>query len=61
MGDHWTRVQGAAVGTGDEGFARTCSAALELYALAASEAKYLLAGSQYDIVAHACAMAGHPI
>jgi len=61
MGDHWARVQGAAFGAGDEGFAETCDAALELYALAASEVKHLLASSQRDIVAHACAMAGHPL
>jgi len=61
MGDHWTMVQGAAFGTGDEGFAMTCRAALELYALAASEVKHLLDGSQYDIVAHTCVIAGHPL
>jgi len=61
MGGHWTRVQGAAFGAGNEGFAETCRAALELYALAASEVKHLLDGNQYGIVAHACAMAGHPL
>jgi len=61
MGGHWTMVQGAAFGTGDEGFTETCRASLELYALAASEVKHLLDGTQYDIVAHACTIAGHPL
>ncbi len=61
MGDRWTRVQGAALGTGDESFEETCAAALELFALAASKVRHLLNEEQYNVVAHACVIAGHPL
>ena len=61
MGDRWTKAQGASFGTGGQSFDETCAAALELYALTASKIRHLLDEVQYDIVANACEMAGHPL
>lgn len=61
LGKRWARAQGVALGAGGEPFERTCAAALELYGLAALETRRLLDRRQHAVVAHACALAGHPL
>lgn len=61
MGEPWTTVQSAALGTGGETFAATCEAALRLYGLAAARTQHLLDEAQYPVVRHACDIAGWPL
>ena len=61
MGNHWIKIQGAALGTGNESFRETCYAALELYFLTASDVKPLLDDGQLEVVAHACSIAGYSL
>ena len=61
MGDHWTALQAKALGIGNESFRVTCKASLELYAVAVIRTKHLFNKSQYEVVKHACAIAGHPM
>jgi hypothetical protein len=61
MGTEWAQLQSIALGEGSESFEDTCKAALQLYAIAAREVKHLLNRRQYQVVAHACDIAGHPL
>lgn len=61
VGTEWAQLQSAALGEGNQTFEETCKAALQLYAFAAREVKHLLNRRQYQVVAHACEIAGHPI
>lgn len=61
MGTEWTQLQSIALGEGNENFEDTCQAALELYAMTAQEVRHLLNQRQYQVVAHACDIAGHPV
>jgi hypothetical protein len=61
MGRKWAQVQSAALGKGGQSFEDTCKAALQLYATAAREVRHLLNRRQYQVVAHACKIAGHPL
>ena len=60
LGERWVRAQGAALGDAGQPFEESCAAALTLYALAAAEVRPLLDDRQHAVVAHACALAGHP-
>jgi predicted nucleotidyltransferase len=60
MGKSWASVQSAALGEGGESFEDSCDAALKLFSLAAREVKHLLDERQFQVVAHACKIAGHP-
>jgi predicted nucleotidyltransferase len=60
MGKSWASVQSAALGEGGESFEDSCDAALKLFSLAAREVKDLLDERQFQVVAHACKIAGHP-
>jgi len=61
MGETWTTLQSAALGEGNQSFEDTCKAALQLYAIVAREVKHLLDPRQYQVVAHACKIAGHSL
>jgi predicted nucleotidyltransferase len=61
MGPEWTKVQSTALGEGEETFVDTCNAALQLFALVAHDVMRVLDERQYEVVAHACKMAGHPL
>lgn len=61
MGDHWTKVQGASLGVGNETFEETCKATFELYSLAASKARHLMNKKQREAVAHTCELIGYPL
>ena len=61
MGSRWAEVQSRALGMSDVSFRETCNAALELYVIAADEARHLLSDTQREVVEHACAAAGHPM
>ena len=61
MGKDWEHLQMAALGTDDESFKDTCNAALQLFATTALEVKRLMDERQYDVVANACRIAGHPL
>ena len=61
MGRRWRRAQSAALGTGGESLRESCDAALELYAMAAKDIEPVLDRRQRAVVAHACALAGHPL
>ena len=61
MGKSWASVQSTALGEGGESFEDTCDAALQLFSLTAQEVKDLLDERQYQVVAHACKIAGHPL
>jgi len=61
MGKKWAQVQSAALGEGTQSFGDTCKAALHLFALAAQEVRHLLNQRQYQVVAHACEIAGHSL
>ncbi|MGI8825964.1 MAG: hypothetical protein ACR2JC_10025 [Chloroflexota bacterium] len=57
MGEPWRRLQGAALGDGNQSFEETCKAALELYRLAADTVKDLLSEEQSRVVTYACELA----
>jgi hypothetical protein len=61
MGTEWAQLQSIALGEGNENFEQTCKAALQLYAMTAQEVRHLLNQRQYQVVAHACDIAGHPL
>jgi hypothetical protein len=61
MGKSWASVQSAALGEGGESFEDTCDAALRLFSLTAQEVKDLLDERQFQVVARACKIAGHPL
>jgi hypothetical protein len=61
MGTEWERLQSVALGEGNQTFEETYKAALGLYAFVAREVKHLLNRQQYQVVAHACEIAGHPL
>lgn len=61
MGKEWAQLQSIALGEGSQSFEDTCKAALQLYAIAVREVKHLLNRRQYQVVAHACHIAGHPL
>lgn len=53
LGEPWTTVQARAFGLGDESFDVTCQAALDLYRLAAEQARPLFDDRQAAVVDHA--------
>ena len=61
MGAEWARLQSIALGEDNQSFDDTCEAALQLYAIAARAVRPLLNRRQYQVVAHACEIAGHPL
>ena len=61
MGTKWAQLQSTALGEGDQSFGDTCRAALQLYAIVAREVRHLLNRRQYQVVAHACEIAGHSL
>jgi hypothetical protein len=61
MAEPWATAQGAALSEGRESLDASCRAALQLYAIAAGEVWPLLDRRQRAVVAHACAIAGHPL
>jgi hypothetical protein len=61
MGTEWTQLQSIALGEGDQSFEDTCKAVLQLYAAAAQEVRHLLNRRQYQVVAHACEIAGRSL
>jgi len=61
MGKEWEHLQRASLGQGDQSFQDTCEAALQLFAATALKVKRLLDKRQYDVVAHACRIAGYPL
>lgn len=61
MGKKWGHVQRVALGEGQPSFKETCRAALQLFALTAQEVKHLLNKRQYQVVSHACEIAGYPL
>jgi predicted nucleotidyltransferase len=61
MGKSWASAQSTALGEGGESFEDTCDAALRLFSLTAQEVKHLLDERQFQVVAHACKIAGHPL
>ncbi|NWF86629.1 nucleotidyltransferase domain-containing protein [Candidatus Bathyarchaeota archaeon] len=61
MGKNWARIQSVALGEKYQSFEETCKAALQLFALTAKEVKHLLNKQQYQVVSHACEIAGHPL
>ena len=61
MGTRWTRAQNAALSMGGESFEESCTAALELFLLAAEELHSLLDDRQRKVVEHACAIAERAI
>jgi hypothetical protein len=61
MGKPWASVQSTALGEHGESFEETCDAALQLFSLTAREVKDLLDERQFQVVAYACKVAGHPI
>lgn len=61
MGQRWTEAQGDALAVDGVPFVASCTAALELYALAAAAVWPLLDARQRAVVAHACALAGQPL
>ena len=61
MGSKWAKVQSAALGEDDENFVDTCSAALQLFALAANDVRCVLDDRQFRVIAHACEIAGYPL
>jgi hypothetical protein len=60
MGGPWAAAQSRALSISAESLDVSNRAALELYAIAAAEAWPLLSRQQRAVVAHACAIAGHP-
>lgn len=61
MGKRWMKLQSVALGEGNQSFEDTCRAALQLYAQVAREVRHLLSRRQYQVVAHACEIAGHSL
>jgi hypothetical protein len=61
MGTRWTLLQKVALGIGGRSFEETCRAALQLFVLACREVGNLLNKRQYQVVAHACEIAGYPL
>jgi hypothetical protein len=61
MGSEWAQLQSISLGESSQGFEDTCKAALQLYAIAGREVKRLLNRQQYQVVAYACKIAGHPL
>ena len=61
MGEEWARLQSVALGEDNQSFENTCKAALNLYGIVAREVKSLLNRQQYQVVAHACEIAGYPL
>lgn len=61
MGKKWAHVQSVALGEGRQSFEETCKAALQLFTLTAQEVKHLLNKRQYQVVSHACEIAGYPL
>jgi hypothetical protein len=61
MGEPWESAQAGALGLRGESLEASCRAALGLYAIAAAEVWPLLDRRQRAVVAHACALAGHPV
>ncbi len=61
MGKKWAQAQSIALGEGQQSFEETCKAALQLFALAAQEVRHLLNKQQYQVVSHACEIAGYPM
>jgi hypothetical protein len=61
MGRRWAQLQSVALGEGNQSFEDTCKAALQLYAIVAREVRHLLDRRQYQVVAHACEIAGHSL
>lgn len=61
MGKGWEQLQSVALGEGNQAFEDTYKAAFELYASVARETRHLLSRQQYQVVAHACEIAGHPL
>jgi hypothetical protein len=61
MSAMWTKLQNTALGEDNQSFEETCKAALQLYAITAQEVRHLLNQRQYQVVAHACDIAGHPL
>jgi len=61
MGPDWTQAQSVSLGEGGQSFEETCRASLDLYTLTAREVKQLLNQQQYQVVAHACEIAGQSL
>jgi hypothetical protein len=61
MGAKWAQLQSDALGEGGQSFEETCMAALQLFVLAAQEVRNLLDQRQYQVVAHACEIAGQSL
>lgn len=61
MGPEWAQLQRIALGEGNQNFEETCKAALQLYAKAANEVSHLLNPQQYEVVKHACKIAGYSL
>jgi hypothetical protein len=61
MGAEWAQLQSVALGEGNQSFKDTCNAALQLYAIVAQEVRPMLNRRQYQVVAHACELAGHSL
>lgn len=61
MGKKWTQTQSVALGERRQSFEETCKAALQLFVLAAQEVKSLLNKQQYQVISHACEIAGYPL
>lgn len=61
MGKEWAQLQSIALGEGNQNFEDTCGAALQLYTIVAREVRHLLNRRQYQVVAHACEIAGHSL
>jgi hypothetical protein len=61
MGVRWAQLQKVALGISGQSFEETCRAALQLFVLAGREVGNLLDKRQYEVVAHACEIAGCPL
>jgi hypothetical protein len=61
MGVTWAQLQKVALGISGQSFEETCRAALQLFVLAGREVGNLLNKRQYQVVAHACEIAGYPL
>jgi hypothetical protein len=61
MGRKWTKLQSVALGECGNSFEDGCKASLQLFALVAQEVKHLLNERQYQVVAHACEIAGQSL
>jgi hypothetical protein len=61
MGAEWAQLQSVALGEGNQDFEETCKAALQLYAKAADVVRHLLNPRQYEVVSHACQIAGYSL